>query len=388
MMIPLRYNLRSLAVRRTTSLATAFGIALVVFVLAASLMLSEGIQRTLSASGREDMALIMRKGSDNEMSSALDDTQLSLVKALPGLKSEQGKPSAAGEVVVVAAMPKVGVDGVSNVTIRGVSETSISMRAEVKIVAGRLPKAGSDEVMIGKQIRGRFKGLELEQSFEMRKNRPVKVVGVFEASGSSYESEVWGDLDVIRQSFGRTSGISSIRVALSSAGQFDTFKASVEQDKRLGLQVVREPEYYEKLSEGTSLFIKIVGTMIAVFFSIGAMIGATITMYAAVANRQREIGTLRALGFSRTAILTSFVFESLVLSFAGGLLGTVASLAMGAVSFSMINFASWSEMVFHFQPTAAIIGRSLLFAGVMGFLGGFLPALRAARVSPIVAMRG
>ena len=242
-------------------------------------------------------------------------------------------------------------------------------------------------MIIGERIRGRFEHVDLGQSFELRKNRPVTVVGVFTDGGSSHESEIWVDRDTLRSAFGREGAVSSVRVRLESAAKLDGFRVAVEQDKRLGLQVMRETTYFEKQSENLSLFIGVMGSLIAIFFSIGAMIGAAITMYAAVANRQREIGTLRALGFSRISILASFLAESTLLALAGGALGALASLGMGFVKFSMVNFASWSEVVFSFDPTPEILGRALLFALVMGIFGGFFPAVRAARVSPVVAMR-
>jgi putative ABC transport system permease protein len=264
----------------------------------------------------------------------------------------------------------------------------MKFRPEVHIVAGRAPQPGSDEILIGERLRGRFKGLDLDESFDIKKNRPVKVVGVFESGGSSYESEVWVDREVLRAAYGRQGHMSSVRVHLESAAAFDAFQVGVEEDKRLGLMAMRESAYYEKQSEGTSLFIGAMGTLISVLFSMGAMIGAMITMYAAVANRQREIGTLRALGFSRSSILGSYLLEAILLALAGGAVGAAASLAMGYVKFSMMNFASWSEIVFSFDPTPQIIVRALAFAGVMGLVGGFFPALRASRISPVAAMRG
>jgi putative ABC transport system permease protein len=257
----------------------------------------------------------------------------------------------------------------------------------VKITEGRAAKPGTDEAVVGKSVAGKFAGLDIGSRFDLKKNRPVEVVGIFEAGGSAFESEVWADLDTLRSSFGREGLVSSVTVALESPSKLDAFKAAVESDKQLGLEVLGEREYYEKLSEGTSLFIKAIGIIIAVFFSLGAMIGATITMYAAVSQRGKEIGTLKALGFSAPAILASFLFESVFLACAGGLLGLVGALFMGGVQFSMMNFASWQEVVFSFDATPRILLTALLFGGVMGVLGGFLPAVRAARTSPIEAMR-
>src|SRR5882672_9088551 len=388
-MIPFRYNVRSLAVRKATTIATAFGIALVVFVLASSLMLSAGIRKTLGSSGKADNAIVLRTGSDAELGSTVEEAAVPLILAAPGVKMDaEGKPLGTAEVVVVAAMPKIGADGVTNVTIRGVTASGARFRPEVHVVAGRLPKDGADEVMIGSGIRGRIEGLDLGQTFELKKNRPVTVVGIFDAGGSSYESEGWGDTDLVRQAFHRDGIYSSVRVQLESPTKFDAFRAGVENDKRLGLEAIRETAFYEKQSEGTAMFVGVLGTSVSVFFAAGAMIGAMITMYGAVASRQREIGTLRALGFSRSSVLTSFLFEAVLLSIVGGALGAAASTLMGFVHFSMVNQASWSEIVFSFDPTPRVLTTALIFAGGMGLFGGLLPAVRAARTSPLKAIRG
>ncbi len=388
-MIPIRYNVRSLAVRKTTTLATALGVGLVVFVLASALMLSAGIKKTLCVSGQDDVAIVLRKGSDAELGSALDVAALNTIKGGPGLKRDSaGQPMAVGEVVVVGTLEKFGASGDANVQMRGVTPASSTFRPHMQIVAGRAAKPGSDEVVIGARIRGRFHGTDLGQTFDLRKNRPVTVVGVFSDDGSSYESEVWVDLDTMRASYGREGGVSSVRVKLDSNAAFDLFKEAMEGEKRYGYIALRETDYLERQSQGTSRFIGVMGTIISVFFAMGAMIGATITMYAAVANRQREIGTLRALGFSQASVLVSFLLEAVFLALLGGAVGTTLSLGMGFVHFSMINFASFSEMVFGFEPTPAIILSSLGLAVGMGLLGGFFPALRAARVSPVAAMRG
>jgi putative ABC transport system permease protein len=386
-MIPIRYNLRSLAVRKRTSIAASAGIALVVFVFAGALMLSDGIKRTMSKTGSADKAIVLRKGSQAELESTIEDAQANIVYAAPGVRLQSGVPDAVAENIVVAAMDKIGTQGISNVQIRGVPDNVLKFRPSVKIVEGRPMGTGADEAIIGQRIRGRFKGLELGQSFEIKKNRMVKVVGVFEDNGSSFESEVWVDVLLVKQSFGRDGIFSSVRVHLDSPTMFDGFKAAIEQDKSLALEARTEPDYYERQSTETSIFVTALGVVIAVFFSIGAMIGAMITMYAAVSNRQREIGTLRALGFSRLAILVSFLIEAIVLALIGGAVGALAALGMGFVKFSMINWVSWSEIVFTFSPTPAIILSALIFSGFMGLLGGFLPALRAAHMSPLHAIR-
>jgi len=387
--IPIKYNVRSLAVRKATTLATGGGIALVVFVLASSLMLSAGIKKTLGSSGKPDNAIVLRMGSDAELGSVIESSSIPLILAAPGVKTgDNGQPLGAAEIVVVGAMEKLGTDGVTNVSIRGVGEDVMKFRPEVRLIAGRLPQPGTDEALVGARIRGRIRGVDLDQSFDIKKNRPVKVVGVFDADGSSYESEVWVDRELLRQAYGREGVVSSVRVHLASPTSFDAFRAGVENDKRLGLQAVREIAFYEKQSEGASIFVGAIGGIVSVFFAVGAMIGAMITMYGAVANRQREIGTLRALGFSQSSVLVSFLVEAVLLAAVGGAVGALASLSMGFVHLSMVNMSSWSEVVFSFDPTPKVIGIALGFACGMGLLGGLFPAVRAARTSPLKAIRG
>ena len=386
-MIPVKYNVRNLVVRKATTAAAAFGLALVVFVFAAAQMLGNGIKKTLGRSASPEVAIVMRKGSDTEMTSGIEEQQVNLVLAQAQQVGASKKPPGVGEVLVVILLDKLGTEGVSNVTVRGVPEDALAFRPTAKIVEGRAPSPGSDEVIVGAGIYNRFRGLTIGQSFELKKNRPVKVVGVFSDEGSSFESEVWADIHTVRQAFGRQGYVSSIRVRLDSASKFDAFKALIEQNRQLGLMAMREADYYEKQSEMTAQLLTILGTLIALFFSAGAMIGATITMNAQVANRQKEIGTLRALGFSRRSILLSFLLESLVLAFVGGAVGAAASLAMKFVRVTMLNAGTWSEIVFSFEPTPEILVRAMVLAGFMGLVGGFLPALRAARVSPIEAMR-
>jgi len=387
-MIPLSYNVRNLVVRKSTTIAAVAGIALVTFLFAAVFMLNNGIKDTLGRSGRADNAIILRQGSDAELSSGFNADQVAMLAAKEMVAhAPDGAPLAVGESVVVVTLEKKGTDGVSNVQVRGTGPIVWDLRPEVQIIAGRKPQPGTDEVVIGKAIRGSFQGCDLGQSFDLKKNRPVKVVGIFSAAGSTFESEVWADVDFVRAAFGRPTNISSARVHLTSASKFDAFKADVESDKTLGLQVVRESVYYERQAGPTGFFLTFLGVVIAVFFALGAIIGASITMYAQVSNRTKEIGTLRALGFSRTSILSSFVIEALLVAAVGGLIGVLVSLIMGMFTFSTMNFATWSEIVIRFSTSPSIVISSLIFALVMGFVGGFLPALRAARMSPLAAIR-
>lgn len=389
MFIPLSYTLRSLWVRKTTTIATALGIGLVVFVLASSLMLSSGIEKTLGGSGRADRAIVLRKGSENEISSTIDGQAVNLILAGPGVKKNGNAAVGTGEIVIVLTQEKLGTEGkISNVQVRGVTPVSYELRSEIKIVEGRRAQPGTNEAVIGKGLWGRYAGMFIGSSVDLKKNRPVQIVGVFESNGNSFESEMWVDADTMRSSFGRLGSSSSVIVQLESKAAFEGFESAVEHDKQLGLEVFREDRYFAKQSEGTSIFITALGAVVAFFFSIGAMIGATITMYAAVSQRGKEIGTLKALGFSRFAILSAFVLESFALALVGGLIGTLASLGMGFVKFSMMNFATWQEITFSFDPAPQVLLGSVVAGGLMGFLGGLFPAVRAARLSPIEAMRG
>jgi putative ABC transport system permease protein len=383
-MIPISYNVRSLLVRKATTFATAFGIA-------SAFMLGLGIQKTMVGAGRVDNAIVIRKGSDTEMASTIEVKALGIISAAPGVKrSAAGRSLASAEVVMVLAQDKLGgtAGQVSNVLLRGVPEVAVEVRPEIRVIEGRPPKTGTNEVMIGKGLVGRFRGMQIDESFDLKKNRPVKVVGIFEAGGSSFESEIWGDVDQVRSAFGREGLASSVTVQLESPAKFDAFKATMESDKQLGLETMTEVTYYEKQSNGTALFIKIMGVIIVFFLALGGMIGALITMQAAVAQRKREIGTLRALGFSQGSILVSFLTESAVLAFAGGIVGVLAALALSSVKISMMNFATWQEVVFAFDPDPGLLVGAVFAGAAMGILGGFFPALKAARVSPVEAMRG
>jgi putative ABC transport system permease protein len=388
-MVPISYSIRSLGQRKATTAAAAFGVGAVVAVLSGVLMLMNSIERTLGRSGAENVAIVMRDGADAELSSGIESEDVAIIEAAPQVRSRGGgTPDSTEELVAVLAMEKSDGTGLSNMTIRGVPDDVFDFRTTAHIVEGREARPGADEVVVGSAIAGNFEGVELNGTFELRNNRPVRVVGIFEDPGTAYESEVWSDLETARDAFGRQGLVSSVRVRLRSASDFESYKEEVESNRQLGLQVLRETEYFEAQSEDLAGFIFALGFVIAFLASFGAMIGAMITMYAAVANRAKEIGTLRALGFGRFHILTAFLIESVLLSLLGGALGLGASLALGLVKFSVVNFASWSEVVFTFEPTPAILATAIGAAGVMGVFGGFFPAVRAARTPILDALRG
>jgi putative ABC transport system permease protein len=384
-MVPVQYNARSLWVRKVTTFATAFGIALVVFVFAGALMLGD-VSRVLAAAGRPDTVVILRKGSDAELTSAISNDYLGLFRGPAQVSQSAGS---IGEIVVVVIVDHMDGSGSSNVLVRGTPGEGIGFRPEIKVVSGRAPKPGTNEVMVGTGIAGRFKGLLPGQTIDLRRNRPLVVVGEFSADGAGYESEVWGDLDYVRNALGRQAVVSSARVRLNSAAEFDAYRQLIETDKRFSMKVMRESDYYEKQSAQTASFLKTLGLVVAILFSLAAMIGAAITMNGAVANRSREIGTLRALGFSRFAILTSFLLEAIFLAAIGGIIGSALVLVLSVfVSFPVINFQTFSEIVIRFHATPAVFIKTLIFSGVMGLIGGLFPAIRASRISPIEAMRG
>lgn len=393
-MVPLRYNVRSLFVRKVTTFATALGIALVVFVFAGALMLNEGVNRAVQSSARPDNVIVLRKGSENELSSGFPQANLAILTSPSQASKSPGM--VIGEIVVVVTAERAGGEGaISNITIRGMPETGRAFHSDAKLVSGQWPKPGTDEAVIGRAISGRFldpsgsgKPIEPGNSFDLKRNRPLKIVGVFEASGSTYEAEVWGDVDVIRKHLGREGIYSSARVRLNSAADFDAYKDTVERDPQLSVKVQREADYLASQSEQIAGFLAGMGIVLAILFSIAAIIGAVITMNAAVANRTREIGTLRALGFGKLAILASFLFEAILLSVIGAAIGCVLVLVLTQFSFPVMNFQTFSEIVITFAASPMIFVVALIFSIGMGLLGGLVPAIRAARVSPVEAMRG
>ena len=387
-MIPIRYNLRSLTRRRVTTLATAVGIALVVFVLAAARMLSAGIRETLASSGNEGVAIVLRKGSDSELASVIEQPSIAQIAAVEGVDpGVNGSPAVSAELVVVSGLQRAGGEGLATVTLRGVPEGAFALRSGLSVVEGRMPRPGTSEVAVGQRLRGRFQGLELGGSFELRKGRPVTVVGVFADGGSAYESEVWADLDAVQSAFGRAGLVSAIRVRLAPGTDVGALNARLLADRRLGVEAQQERDYYERQSEGSSAFVEGMGTLMAVFFAAAAILGAMITMNATIASRRREIGTLRALGFGRVSIVLSLVLEACVLALVGGGVGALASLALGFVRIPMLSASSFAEVVFALQPTPGAIAGAMAAALGVGLLGGLVPALRAARIPAITAMR-
>ncbi|MBI5523115.1 MAG: ABC transporter permease [Desulfarculus sp.] len=387
MAIPISYSLRNLWVRRLTTALTAGGMALVVFVFAAVLMLAKGLEETLVATGSPDNVVALRRSAQAEVQSILSPDQTAVVQTQPEIAlDKEGQALVQREVVVLISLSKQGGAGPGNVVVRGTSPLSLDMRQQVRLVAGRMFRPGSDEIVAGKNIAQGFLGAGLGGSLSFAQ-RSWRVVGVMDAAGTGFDSEIWGDLDQLRQAF-RRNLYSSVLVTLRQPGLYEQLRDRLEGDPRLPLEVKREQKYYQDQSEAMARFIRILGLALTIIFSVGAILGAMITMYAAVANRTVEVGTLRALGFSRRDILLAFLAESLLLSLAGGLAGLAGASLMQLVRISTTNWATFSELAFNFSLSPAIVLQTLGFALGMGLLGGVLPAFRAARLQIVEALRG
>ena len=386
MALPFSYTLRNLWTRKLTTALTAGGMALVVFVFAAVQMLDTGLRQTLIATGQPDNVHVTRRASGAEISSVVDRTQAAVVETQPEIAiGGNGLRLVSKEVVVLITLPKRDSDVATNVTTRGVGVAAFELRPQLRIAEGRTFRPGSAEVIVGSSIAQRFEGAAIGSLLRFG-GREWRVVGVFEAKGSAYDSEVWTDADQLLQSF-RRNAWSAVVARLTDPAALQAMKTRLENDPRLTLDVKAEREFFEDQSKALSNFISYLGLTLSVIFSVGAMIGAMITMYAAVANRTGEIGTLRALGFRRTSILATFLLEAVLLGIVGGIAGLMLASLMQFIHISTLNWQSFSELAFSFTLTPRIIVTSMLFAVLMGVVGGFLPAVRAARLSIVDALR-
>jgi len=386
MALPFSYTLRNLWTRKLTTALTAGGMALVVFVFAAVQMLDTGLRQTLIATGQPDNVHVTRRASGAEISSVVDRAQAAVVETQPEIAiGGNGLRLASKEVVVLITLPKRDSGVATNVTTRGVGLAAFELRPQLRIIEGRIFKPGSAEVIVGSSIAQRFEGAAVGSMLRFG-GREWRVVGLFEAKGSAYDSEVWADADQLLQSF-RRNAWSAVVARLTDPAALEAMKTRLENDPRLTLDVKAEREFFEDQSKALSNFISYLGLTLSVIFSVGAMIGAMITMYAAVANRTGEIGTLRALGFRRTSILTTFLLEAVLLGVVGGIAGLMLASLMQFIHISTLNWQSFSELAFSFTLTPRIVITSMLFAVLMGVIGGFLPAVRAARLSIVDALR-
>lgn len=386
MRIPLTYPLRNLWARRLTTALTAGGMALVVFVFAAVLMLEQGLRATLVATGSADNALLIRRGSGTEIQSAVDRVQAGVIESQPEVAlGPGGRALVSKEVVVLISLEKRQGGGPSNVVIRGVGEAGLTLRPVLRILDGRPFRPGTSEIIVGRSIAERFAGVDLGGTLSFG-GRDWRIVGVFDAGRSGFDSEIWGDGDQLMQAFRRTM-FSSVILRLADGERFDALETRLESDPRLTLEAKREAVFYADQSEVLARFIRILGLSLSIVFSIGAVIGAMITMHASVANRTAEIGTLRALGFARSSILAAFLAEAVLLGALGGVLGLARASMLQLVTISTMNWQSFAELAFSFDLTPRIVAGSLAFAVGMGFVGGLLPAWRASRLAIVDALR-
>ncbi|AEI81054.1 ABC transport system permease protein [Cupriavidus necator N-1] len=386
MAIPLTYIARNLWARRLTTALTAGGLALVVFVFATMLMLDAGLKKTLVTTGEQNNVVVIRKGAETEIQSAVARDQASIMEMHPAVAmSGAGRPLASREAVVLISLTKTSTGQPSNVVIRGISPPGMDLRPQVRLVAGRMFRPGSSEIIVGSSIASGFAGVQIGEHLRFAQ-RDWTVVGHFDAGGSGFDSEIWGDVDQLMQSF-RRNAYSSMVVRLADTALFDRFRADIDVDPRLADEAKREQTFYSDQSKALSSFINILGFTLSTIFSVAAMIGAMITMYASVANRVAEIGTLRALGFKRVNVLAAFLIEAALLGLVGGIAGLACAALMQFASFSTTNFQTFADLSFRFILTPAIALQTLAFSMVMGLAGGFLPAVRAARMNIVDALR-
>lgn len=384
--IPLAYIARNLWVRRVTTLLTASGMALVVFVFATVLMMSEGIRSTLVATGQVDNVLVLRKGAGAEINSGISRDQAAIIESLPGIATNgSGQRLVTKEPVVLNTLPKRSNGKPSNVTLRGTSVLGLELRPQVKMIQGRMFRPGTSEIIAGRSIANGFKGAGLGETLRFAQ-RDWLVVGIFDSGKTGFDSEIWGDSEQLMAAF-RRNAYSTIVFRLTDLSALERIQSAIEADPRLQVDAKPEIQFYAEQSEALATFINYLGLSLSVIFSIGAVVGAMITMFAAVAQRVGEIGTLRALGFRRRAVLIAFLLESLLLSLVGGLIGLFAAAWMQTVNISTVNFQTFSELAFQFKLTPKIALQTILFALFMGFLGGFIPAWRAARMTIVDCLR-
>jgi ABC-type antimicrobial peptide transport system permease subunit len=387
MKIPFSYSFRSLWTRRLTTTLTLLGVALVVFVFVASLMLSEGLRQTLVATGVDDNAIIIRRSSQAEVQSVVTREQANIIKTQPEVAvNSDGKPWVTSDVVVLISLPKRSNNEPTNVVVRGISPEGLELRSQqVKLVAGRMFGTGLQELIVGKSLQQRFQNCDINSTLRMG-GTDWKIVGIFDGGRTGFDSEIWGDVEVIMPAW-RRPAFSSVTVRLRDLKEFEALQQRLENDQRMVVDVKREKQYYDEQSKFMSIFINVLGTVVTFIFSFGAMIGAMITMYAAVSNRTQEIGTMRALGFRRRSVLGAFLVESVFLGVLGGVAGIALSSLLQFLTISTTNWNTFSELAFSFKLSPFIVVQALIFSVIMGLVGGFLPAVRASRLKIVEALR-
>jgi putative ABC transport system permease protein len=391
MAIPLIYNVRNLWARKLSTFLTVAGIALAVGVLVIVMMLANGLQYALVESGSPDNAIVLRKSATSETLSGLGRDTVSVLRTLPEIAIDtQGRPLVAAEAVVgvnLLRRGQVNARSGSNVTVRGIDTQSLPLRTQLRIIEGRAPEAGKPEILAGKNTARGFQGVEVGGHVRMG-GLDWEVVGIFDAEGTAFESELWGDASLLTEAFGREGGYSSVTLRLNDPSvDLGAVQARLDADPRLNVEIKHEREYYRASSQSLMMLISILGTVLIVLFSFGAVMGGMVTMFAFVGSRTKEIGTLRALGFSRRAILLCFLIESVLLSLAGGVAASIPALFVQNMTFSTTNFTTFTDLTWNFRASPTILAFGLLFAVLLGLAGGLIPASRAATMPILSAMR-
>jgi putative ABC transport system permease protein len=385
--IPLVYNFRSVRARWTSSVVAILGIAGTVGVFVAMLSLARGFKMTLVRSGSPQNAIVRRAGATSEVDGSVSLDQVKVIEDAPGIAREDANPLVSPEVVVIAAFPLKSSGTDANVQLRGVSPSVLEIRKNVRIIAGRMFDPGLQELVVGKNAVLSYVGLDLGNTVKLG-GANWKVVGIFDAGGSAFDSEVWCDSTVLNQTYRRPENIfQSVTVRLTSSAALDSFRRTLTSDPRLTVQVDGERQYYDKQSRTLTTLILVLGTLVAVVMGIGAVFGALNTMYSAVAERSREIATMRALGFGAGSIVLCFVVEGLLVSFLGGALGCLVVLPLNGLTTGAMNFQTFTHVSFAFQVTPDLLLAGLAFALLMGLVGGVPPAVRAARRPVAAALR-
>ncbi|MCC6966019.1 MAG: ABC transporter permease [Nitrospira sp.] len=379
------YSLRNLWARRVTTLLTLSGLGLVVFVFVAILMLTHGLEQAMGRTGDPSNAILLSKGALSEIESSLSRDQTGVLASQPEVVIlEDHQVAAVREIALQLTLRKQDRGSLANLSVRGSSFVAFAVRPRVRIVQGRAWQPGTTEVIVGSQVARQFPEARLAETLRFGR-REWTVVGIFEAEGSGFDSEVWGDVDQMMTTFHRTA-FSSMTLRLADPEVLPAFKTRLERDPRFKVSVKREPEYYEGKAEGLARLIRVTGLFLTVVFSVGAILGATMTMSASVAHRTTEIGTLRTLGFTRGHILQAFLLESILLGLAGGLLGVAGAALLNRVTISTVNWDTGAELAFGFHLTPGMVGEGVLFAVCMGLIGGLVPAARAARLEIVQAL--
>jgi putative ABC transport system permease protein len=381
MAVPLAYNIRSAMRRWTSSVVAIVGIAGTVAVFIAMLALARGFEATLVSSGLPQNAIVQQSGADSEMTSVIQIDALRVVEDAPQVARRGTEPLVSAEVVVIANLPLREGTGDANVQMRGVSERVLAVRDNVRITQGRFLRPGLYEIVIGTNAARAYAGLDLGASLRIGAGT-WRVVGIFDANGSAFDSEIWADATVVNGSYQRPPGVfQSVTTRLRSADDFPAFKAMLERDPRARLQAVREAEYYEAQSRTVTTLITVLGGLVAIVMGLGAVLGALNTMYSAVAERSREIAVLRALGFGGGSVVMAFVVESMWIALIGGVLGCLLALPVNGITTGTINWQTFSHLAFAFRITPDLLALGLVFAVLMGLVGGVPPAIRAARAN-------